>query len=544
MPVPDASPPTVGIYARKSKFVEASESVATQVSLCRDLAERQHPRCQVVVYDEDEGFSGKNTNRPGFLRLMEDVRQQKITVLYVYRLDRLGRSVLDFCGTLEDLQRHGVAFVSVRENFDTSTPMGRAMLYITSVIAQLERETLAERVRDALHALARHGRWLGGQTPTGFSSRRDDRGWCYLEPIPEELHIVSHLYETFVGLGSLSALYTHCLQRGLKSKNGVEFSRTTLRALLTNPVYCTADADSLAFFSSHDYSLAAEASEFDGVSGIMPFNRTVKTDTATIQNPTSSWIIAVGAHPGIIPGRLWVRVQQIIEQNKELGAGWRGRRTEVALLSGLIRCGDCGSAMRPRAYGQPLPDGSRRFTYTCTRKVDSRGQLCSIDNAPGADVDAIVLRHLRDLSTQFDDLAAGGADLLASSAAQASTDSIRALQQDIKKAQQQLDNLTDTLAEGVPAAARKQICARMDDLAELIEEKEAAIHSLVASQADDQQQLSFLQQLAAVFASFGDGFASLTHDEKRRLIRSAVSSIVWDGENVTINMAGVEASPG
>lgn len=544
MPTPDTSPVSVGIYARKSKFVEASESVATQVSLCRDLAQRQLPGCRITVYDEDEGFSGKNTHRPGFLRLMEDVRQQRISVVYVYRLDRLGRSVLDFCATLEDLQRHGVSFVSVRENFDTSTPMGRAMLYITSVIAQLERETLAERVRDALHALARHGRWLGGQTPTGFSSRRDARGWCYLEPVSEELGMVSQLYDTFASLGSLSALYTYCLQHGLKSKNGVEFSRTTLRALLTNPVYCTADADSLAFFSAHDYALAAESSEFDGVSGIMPFNRTIKTDTATVQNPTSIWIIAVGAHPGTVPGALWVRAQQIFEQNRELGAAWHGRRTEVALLSGLIRCGDCGSAMRPRAYGQPLQDGSRRFSYICTRKVDSRGQLCSIANAPGNDVDATVLHHLRDLSSRFDSFSSGGADLLASSAAQATEDSIRALQQEIKKAQQQLDNLTDTLAEGVPAAARKQIYQRMDELSGTISEKEAAIESLTASQLDEQKQLTFAQQLAAVLSSFGDGFQSLTHDEKRRLIRSAVSSVIWDGENVTINMAGTEAAPG
>lgn len=544
MPTPDASPPTVGIYARKSKFVEASESVATQVSLCRELADRQFPGCSVVVYDEDEGFSGKNTNRPGFLRLMEDVRCNRINVLLVYRLDRMGRSVRDVCATLEDLHRHGVSFVSVRESFDTGTPMGRAMLYIASVFAQLERETLAERVKDAVHALARQGRWLGGNTPTGFVSRKADNGWHYLEPVPDELDKVRHLFEKFASLGSLSSLASYCLRSGIRSRTGAEYSRTTLRSLLLNPVYCTADADSFLFFSTHDYSLAADATDFDGLHGLMPFGRTSRTEKTVTLNPTKEWIIAVGAHSGAVPGALWVRAQSILEQNKERGAAFHGRRTENALLSGVIRCASCGSAMRPKAYGKPLPDGSRRVAYTCVRKVDSRGDLCQNKNAPANDVDAMVLDHLRQLSQQFDALKASGASLLASSSAQAAEDGIRALQQDIQKAQQKLDNLTDTLAEGVPAAARQQIYQRMDELAQIISEKETAIADLTASQLDSQQQLSMVEQVCTMFASFGDGFSSLSHDEKRRLIRAVVSSVLWDGESITINTAGVPASLG
>lgn len=544
MSSPAASPVVAGVYARKSKYAEASESVSTQVALCRDLAQRQYPGCTFVVYDEDEGFSGKNTNRPGFLRMMEDVRSQHINVLYVYRLDRMGRSVRDICATLETLQRHAVSFVSVRENFDTSTPMGRAMLYVASVFAQLERETLAERVRDAVHAMARQGRWLGGNTPTGFVSRKDSKGWYYLEPVPDDLDKVRHLYEQFVSLGSVSALVTYCLRNGIRSRTGVEYSRTTLRSLLVNPVYCTADLDAFRFFSSHDYALAAELSEFDGFLGLQPFGRTSRNENTVILNPTSQWIIAVGNHPGAVPGAVWVRAQNILEQNKELGASFRGRRTENALLSGVIRCGSCGSAMRPKTYGTPLPDGSRRVAYICTRKVDSRGDLCTIKNAPANDVDAIVLDHLRQLSQQFDSLNQSGVSLLAASSAHAAEEGIRALQLEVQKAQQQMDNLTDTLAEGVPAAARQQIYQRMEDLSQLISEKEEAIAELTASQLDSQQQLSFAEQACALFASFGDGFSSLTHDEKRRLIRSVVSSVIWDGENITINPAGVPASLG
>lgn len=550
MPTP-ASPVVVGIYPRKSRFSENSESVATQITLCQEHVQRLYPGCTTIVYDGDEGYSGKNTNRPGFQRMMEDVRQHRITVLCCYRLDRIGRSVRDFCATLDTLQHHGVSFVSVRESFDTASPMGRAMLYIASVFSQLERETIAERIRDALHEAAKSGRWLGGQTPTGYTSKTVrferggiTRGYCVLAPVDQELEQVALLFEKFATLGSLSALHTYCLQHGIRSKNGVEYSRTTLRAILANPVYCTADSDAWAYFSTHDYALAADQEDFDGQHGLMPYNRTAKTDTLTISKPTTEWIISVGAHPGCVSGALWVKAQQIFVQNKDKGAAWRGRRTETALLSGIIRCGQCGSAMRPRAYGQPLPDGSRRVAYICTRKIDSRGHLCQMTNAPAHVIDPMLIEQLHTMSAQYDDLASGGAALLSGSASKASDDAIRRLESDIRHAQQQFDNLMGTLADGAPEAVRRQIYQRMDALTAAIEEKRADIARITADQFNAADQVTTLQQLAGLFASFGDSFSALTHDEKRRLIQSVISTVVWDGESITINLAGAPASLG
>ena len=122
--------PTIAIYARKSKFSQRSESVATQITLCREHCERLFPGAEYIIYDSDEGYSGKNTNRPGFQRLMDDIKSRKVQVVCVYRLDRISRSVSDFCQLLDTFQRYHTSFVSLRENFDTTTPMGRAMLGI------------------------------------------------------------------------------------------------------------------------------------------------------------------------------------------------------------------------------------------------------------------------------------------------------------------------------------------------------------------------------------------------------------------------------
>ena len=117
----------------------------------------------------------------------------------VYRLDRISRNISDFSALIEELGRLEIDFVSIRESFDTSSPMGRAMMYIASVFSQLERETIAERIRDNMHELAKTGRWLGGTTPTGYTSEAirtvtvdgKSKRACKLKLIPREADIVT-----------------------------------------------------------------------------------------------------------------------------------------------------------------------------------------------------------------------------------------------------------------------------------------------------------------------------------------------------------------
>ena len=548
MPQP---PPVVGIYARKSKFSENSESVANQVAMCREHCERIFPGCSFIVYDEDEGYSGKNTNRPSFQRLVADIKARKVNVLCCYRLDRISRSIRDFCALLDDLQRYGVSFVSLRDQFDTTTPMGRAMMYIASVFSQLERETIAERVRDSLYEMAKTGRWLGGNTPNGFTAtpietQRDGvtrRMWM-LSAQEEQLAQVVDLHFRFAEFGSVSKLLTYCLQHGIKSQNGIDYSRTTLRLLLSNPVYCCADAAAWDYFTSGDFNLCATREDFDGVHGIMPFNRTAKLSDLTIKKATSEWIIAVGRHPGAVPGAIWVRNQRILEENRDKGKAWQAPRTEAALLSGVMRCAKCGSLMRPKVYGKPLPDGSRRFHYICMSKLESRGVRCDACNAPGNDVDAMVIKHLRELSASNGLFAQGQASgQLASAGDQDVQAAIQRLESDLADLQRKLDNVTDTVAEGVPASARAKLLHRMEELDAEICKKQKAIAELNESEMATRGQKDLLAHLQSMLSSFGDSFATLSHDEKRRLIRTVVDQVVWDGECIDIHVFGEKTLP-
>ena len=157
------------IYSRKSKTTDKGESIGNQVEMCRNYINANAPgeEHEFLIY-EDEGFSGKNTKRPEFLRMMQDAKKKRCQQVVVYRLDQISRNIVDFMTITEKLQSSGIGFISINEHFDTTTPMGRAMMQIAAVFAQLERETIAERVQDNMLMLSYTGRWLGGKTLLDF----------------------------------------------------------------------------------------------------------------------------------------------------------------------------------------------------------------------------------------------------------------------------------------------------------------------------------------------------------------------------------------
>ena len=152
------------IYARQSIDKADSISIESQIEFCK-YETRGNP---YRIY-QDKGYSGKNTERPEFQRMLAAIRNGEINRVICYKLDRCSRSILDFANLMEEFQKYGVEFVSCTEKFDTSSPMGRAMLNICIVFAQLERETIQQRVIDAYLARSKRGFFMGGKTPFGFT---------------------------------------------------------------------------------------------------------------------------------------------------------------------------------------------------------------------------------------------------------------------------------------------------------------------------------------------------------------------------------------
>ena len=179
------------IYTRQSVDKMDSISIESQLEYCK-----YETRGNPYKSYSDKGYSGKNTNRPAFEEMLEDIKQGKISRVIVYKLDRISRSILDFANMMEVFSEHNVEFVSSTERFDTSTPIGRAMLNICIVFAQLERETIQKRVADAYYSRSKRGFYMGGRIPYGFKKTKteiDGISTSMYVPVPEEAEQIKML---------------------------------------------------------------------------------------------------------------------------------------------------------------------------------------------------------------------------------------------------------------------------------------------------------------------------------------------------------------
>lgn len=161
---------------QESRNIQIKEiPVGNQIELAKEYIRIHYPEdifdVKIIVF-EDEGFSGGTTDRPHFQEMLNLIKSNGFNILICYRLDRISRNIADFTSLINELSKHNIDFISLKEQFDTRTPMGRAMMYIASVFAQLEREVIAERIRDNLLELAKTGTWLGGDPPLRIFSRK------------------------------------------------------------------------------------------------------------------------------------------------------------------------------------------------------------------------------------------------------------------------------------------------------------------------------------------------------------------------------------
>jgi len=399
------------IYSRKSKFTGKGESIENQIELCKShlINKYGHIHEKIVVY-QDEGFTGYNTNRPQFQKMINDIRNKKIKCVIVYRLDRISRNVSDFCHLKEEFSKYNVDFISVTENFDTSTPLGSAMLMISSVFAQLERDTIAERIRDNMYELAKTGRWLGGNTPLGYKSQKIEnididgkkRSLYKLEIIFEESEKVKLIFDKMNELKGLGKVESYLLQQGIKTRNGNNFTRFALITILKNPVYVIADENIKNFFEKMGVTIYEDEKNFDGKKGLIAYNKRLEVTgkTKTLKD-IKEWIISVGKHDGIISSNKFIEVWNLLDNNKN--KRFRTPPQNNSLLSGLIRCKHCGSYMRPRIRNSFAPNGERNFVYLCELKDKSRRHLCQCPNIKGIETDKLVISKIKalTLSTKY-----------------------------------------------------------------------------------------------------------------------------------------------
>jgi len=328
------------VYARQSIDKKDSISIDSQIEFC----EYELKGGSYREY-KDKGYSGKNTDRPDFQRLLCDIESGQIAKVVVYKLDRISRSILDFARLMELFQRYNVEFVSSTEKFDTSTPMGRAMLNICIVFAQLERESIQQRVTDAWHSRCQKGFKMGGKTPYGFRTEPYIMQGIKTKRLvvqPKEAAFVKLMYEMYVDPQiSLHDITRTLTKQGMRTFHNRALSRATLSIILRNPIYVMADLEIYEFFKSQGTEIVNGAEDFISVNGCYYYQG--KGNNENKHTHLEGQTLVLAPHEGFIPSDVWLQVRKKLLANK---AFQPARKARNSWMAGKIKCGRCGYALQ------------------------------------------------------------------------------------------------------------------------------------------------------------------------------------------------------
>jgi site-specific DNA recombinase len=336
------------VYTRKSTEEGLDmdfNSLDAQRESCEACIVSQRSEGWLGVPDryDDGGFSGGTIERPALKRLLADVREGKIDVIVVYKIDRLSRSMLDFLKLVELFEHHGVMFVSVTQSFNTKDAMGRMALNILVTFAQFERELIGERIRDKVAASRKRGKWMGGWTPLGYDVR--DRKLVVHEVDAER---VRRIFRRFVELKSATRLARELVAADERNRYGHLLDKGVLYKLLNNRVYV---GEAVHKGTSYD-----------------------------------------GEHDAIIDRNLWDQVHAILKESPRKRAN-NARAQSPALLKGLL-FGPDGAAMSPT---HSRKSGRLYRYYISQTAMKHGGSTCPVRQVPAAEIERIVLDQIRTL---------------------------------------------------------------------------------------------------------------------------------------------------
>ncbi len=534
----------VAIYTRKSKLTDTGDSIHMQIDYCKRYIYLNHPNeiLNITVYS-DEGFSGGNIDRPDFQKMMVAARANALDIIICYRLDRISRNIADFSLTYQTLEKHHVQFISVKEQFDTSTPIGRAMLNIALVFSQMERETIAERIGDNLKALAKKGQWLGGTTPLGYVSQKVDytsdtgrtKHYFELALKADEAEIVKLIYRQYHKLGSITQVERYLMAHHIKTRNNKYFSPNVIRNILINPSYCAATLEAYHYFMQLDCHVTFKPEQCTSDFALLAFNR---LGANKVLRKPEDWIIALGSHPPIIDADEWLNTQKLIQTNHTYDFGKRvaDKTSKVGMLSKLLYCGACGAPMRITNQAV-LADGSKSYIYRCSNKLRSKGTLCHIANAKGHYLEPLIWQKLKELAPTKEELI--GCLIEKSTQIENTTSSVahescfKDFQNQYDTITSKIDNLLEVLAMTTHAATRHMLLEKIQAL----ENESTQLQLVINAQnttLNAQEGPHDIQQIYNTITDISTLSEIATLAERRFLLQQLIAHMDWHGTYVDV----------
>ena len=496
---------SIAVYARQSVDKKDSISIDSQVEFCE--YELKGEKYEVYC---DKGFSGKNTDRPQFQQLVKQIESGLIGRVVVYRLDRISRSILDFAKMMELFQKFNVEFVSSTEKFDTSTAMGRAMLNICIVFAQLERESIQQRLTDSYYSRSQKGFKMGGKVPYGFRTEPFEMGGIKTKRLaiePTEAAYVKQMFEMYAK-PEVSLLDVVCsmLEQGMKTYCGNPFIHTTLRRILRNPSYVMADMDVYHFYRSQGTIIESDPADFAGINGCYYYKgRGNDTDK---QHSYDGHRIVVAPHAGFIPADLWLAVNKKFMGNKQFQPA---RKASNTWLAGKLKCGRCGYALSIAKSGahQYLRCNLRLANRECEGGGPMR--LSEME----ALIYAAMVEKLKAFKVIQGQIKSAKAN-----------PKLTAKQAELARVESEIDNLIDSLKDA-SSTLMSYVNAK-------IEELDTKRRDLSRSVAAMTIESSVSPERIAAISDYLGNWDNISFDEKRQVADALITRVRATSENVAI----------
>ncbi|MCX5682315.1 MAG: recombinase family protein [Planctomycetota bacterium] len=456
--------------------------------------------CLPDKYD-DGGYTGGNMDRPAVKRLLADVEAGKVDCIVVYKVDRLSRSLLDFSRIIETLDRHNVSFVSVTQQFNTATSMGRLVLNVLLSFAQFEREIIAERTRDKMSAARRKGKWTGGRPMLGYDV--DPKGGRLLVN-EDEATRVRAIFDLYLGQQTLIPTVRELDRRGWTNKRwmtkkgheqgGARFTKSSLFGILTNMIYV----------------------------GKVNYRGQVYE----------------GEHPAIVNADTWDRTQVLLRRNGRSGNNLL-RNKCGATLRGLLYCGPCNAAM---VHSYTTKQNKLYRYYVCTGAQKHGWDACPTKSVPAAEIERFVVDQIRRVGKDPGLVAETLRETWRQS--QESIDALeterRVLERELKRSNAEVRRLAPQAAGSGDTAATARL-ADLQDRIRVAEQRATEIReealALTRGRVNE-------RELAAALSEFDPVWDSLAPRERTRVVQLLVQRVSYDGGKgtvaVTFHPAGIK----
>ena len=499
-----------GIYARVSTERQAEikdGSLDTQISRLKNYITYRNTHVKDdekwVVSDiyREEGRSGKDTHRPELQRLLSDVASGKINTVICTKLDRITRSIIDFDNLTKTFKKYHIEFISLEENFDTTTPIGEAMLEISLVFAKLERQTTSKRTKDKMQWRAEQGLWNGGQI-LGY-----DLVDKKLIVNHKEAQTVKLMFEKYIELGSVLQVVEWLNKHGYRTKEYVSRRKGIKRG-------------GNRFFNAY-------------VSQKL-------TSRVYIGEVTHNDNMHKGQHKPIIDKKLWNEANRLLKLHAPLRKNPKRETKYIFVLQGLVKCGKCGNYMTSKySTGR---NGLHPY-YQCTRNAHGGKDACDMKYVPAAEFEKAILEKIKDMCEDKKRL-----QEIVKKANRSTESALRSLKQDrkiqenkLKPIANSIKHILDALSKGIK---NKSVSEKLSELELQKDQIEKDIQNIDFEMSRVKQQILNAKVMHESLTRFRQIYETATPLKLKELLPSFVEKITWKSTQIEIALFDQEVQRG